>query len=136
MESSLSAFWNRWRFPFRNREEQSPPWKLRALRLPIFGFSAAPVLWLELRFFICCLLVAVLYMFAGETGNQWFYMLAGGIIAALLLGLIMPFIAVLDAHASCTLPPHAVRNERVPLKLTLSRRGILGLFPGSFRSDG
>ena len=124
MQSSSSASWNK--LQFRSNYKTDSTWRLKALRLPIFVAATAPVLWLELRFFVACGLIPVIYLFAGETGNQWFYMLAGAIIAALFIGFFFPLVAILDTNAECSLPPTAVRDECVPLKVTLNRRGIFG----------
>jgi hypothetical protein len=124
MQSSSSASWNK--LPFQSNFKTDTTWRLKAVRLPIFVATAAPVLWLELRFFVACCLIPIIYLFAGETGNQWFYMLAGAIIAALFIGFFFPLVAILDTNAECSLPPTAVRDECVPLKVTLNRRGIFG----------
>jgi Protein of unknown function DUF58 len=126
MQSLLSGYWNKWQFPSRSRE--APKGGLKALRLPIFGRQTAPTLWLEPRFLVSLLFVPVLYIFAGETLNLWYYFLAGAVVAAFVLGMIIPMIAVLDTEATCTLPPHAVCKERVPLKVVLNRRGFFGPF--------
>jgi hypothetical protein len=58
--------------------------------------------------------------------NQWFYLLAGGILAALLLGFLLPLLQVLDVSAACSIPSTAVNSENVLIKVTLNRNSVRG----------
>ncbi|HEY9676736.1 MAG TPA: DUF58 domain-containing protein [Drouetiella sp.] len=85
-------------------------------------------LYLELRILIAASLVPLLYLFAGETTNQWFYLIAAGVISALILGIFMPLIQVLDVRALCSLPENSMAGDSVVLKITLERRVHGALF--------
>src|ERR1700722_10337864 len=72
-------------------------WAIKGLRLTLRESQHTSLsIFLEARAFIVAALVPILYIFAGETGNQWFYLLAGGTVAALFLGFFLPLFQVLD----------------------------------------
>ena len=71
---------------------------------------------------VMALLVPVIYIFAGETGNQWFYLLAGGAVAAMILAFCLPLMQVLGLDATCSVPTSAVNGENVLVKVSLKRR--------------
>lgn len=105
-------------------------WGLKGLKISMRGGSVSLVL--ETRFF-CALLVALtLYIFGVETENEWIYLLAAGVVTAIMLGLVYPLLQVLDVDASCSLPPDSVSQDRVNLKVHLTRRFKLGVLSHLF----
>jgi uncharacterized protein (DUF58 family) len=95
---------------------------LKALPIGIPGNQTLPRLWIEPRTFVVFCILPVLYIFAGETGNQWFYLLAGAIVAAVFIAVIVPLFVVLEVDASASLPLNAVAGERVPIRIVLDRK--------------
>ena len=126
MQSSLKESWNK--SPFQSKIKIAEGWRLKAFPVRLPGNQTAPVLWLEPRAIVVLLLVPVLYIFAGETGNQWFYLLAASVLAAMVLGVLIPLLTVLEVNASASLPPNAVAGERVPVKVMLNRKTKFGPF--------
>lgn len=100
---------------------------IKGLRLPVLvdKMSSLSVV-INGRAIAIAALVPVVYVFAGESGNQWFYMLAGGIVAALFIGFFMPMLQVLDVNTVCSIPSNAVNDENVLIKFTLSRNWNTG----------
>ncbi len=105
-------------------------WGLKGLKLSMAGGNTSLVL--EPRFFFALLVAFTLYIFGVETENEWIYLLSAGVTTAILLGLIYPLIQVLDVDASCSLPPDSVSQDRVNLKVHLTRRFTLGLLSHIF----
>ncbi len=131
MQSSLNESWNR--SQFQSKTKNAEGWRLKAFPIRLPGNETVPVLWLEPRAIVTLLLVPLLYVFAGETGNQWFYLLAASVVAALVLGILIPLLTILEVDGSASLPPNAVAGEKVPIKVMLKRKTKLGplaiLFP-------
>jgi uncharacterized protein (DUF58 family) len=131
MQSSLNESWNK--SLFRSKTKIAEGWRLKAFPIRLPGKQAAPVMWLEPRAIVVVLLLPVLYIFAGETGNQWFYLLAAAVVSALVLGILIPLLTVLEVDGTASLPPNAVAGEKVPIKVMLKRKTKLGplaiLFP-------
>ncbi len=130
MRTLLKEFWSK--YQFRSKFVATPEgeeWGLKALRI---AFRDSPettlALYLELRIFIAALLVPLLYLFAGETTNQWFYLICAGVISAIFLGLIMPLLQVMDVKAFCSLPSNSMAGDSVLLKITLERHSQSKLF--------
>ena len=130
MQTLLKGFWSK--YQFRSKFVATPEgeeWGLKALRI---GFRDSPTtriaLYLEQRIFVAALLVPLLYLFAGETTNQWFYLIASGVISAILLGLTMPLLQVMDVKTLCSLPTNSMAGDSVLLKITLERRAHSKLF--------
>ncbi len=130
MQSSLNEYWNK--SLFRSKPNVSQGWRLKALPIRMPGNPASPTLWLEPRLIVILLLVPILYVFAGETGNQWFYLLASAVVSALVMGVLIPLLTILEVDASASLPPNAVAGERVPLKVVLNRKTKFGPFAAVF----
>lgn len=105
-------------------------WGLKGLKLSMRGGSTSLVL--EPRFFFALLVAFTLYIFGVETENEWIYLLSAGVTTAILLGIVYPLLQVLDVDASCSLPPDSVSQDRVNLKVHLTRRYKLGLLSHIF----
>src|ERR1700678_4156479 len=101
--------------------------KIRGIRISLLGdkYSRLSVV-ADPRAFLLAALVPIVYIFAGESVNQWYYFLAGAILSCLLIGFLAPLIQILDVSTSCLIPTNAVNNEQVQIKVTLNRKGILG----------
>lgn len=130
MRTLLKEFWSK--YQFRSRFVAAPEgeeWGLKALRI---GFRDTPntrlAFYLEQRVFVAALLVPLIYIFAGETTNQWFYLIAAGVISAIFLGFVIPLLQVLDVKAFCSLPTNSMAGDSVLLKITLERRPHSKLF--------
>jgi uncharacterized protein (DUF58 family) len=59
----------------------------------------------EPRFFFILMLIFPLYTLAAFVGNDWGYMLPCTLFAALLLGMLLPFIEVVSIACTCSVPP-------------------------------
>ncbi len=131
MQSSLNESWNR--SQFRSKQKNGEGWRLKAFPVKFPGKRTVPTLWLEPRAIVVVLLIPVLYVFAGETGNQWFYLLAAAVLSALIIGTLIPLLTVLEVDGRASLPLNAVAGEKVPIKVMLKRKSRLGplsvLFP-------
>jgi uncharacterized protein (DUF58 family) len=102
-------------------------WAVKGLRLTLREDKHTSLsVFLELRTFIVAALVPILYIFAGETDNQWFYLLTGCTVAALFLGFFLPLFQVTDVSTACSIPNSAVNSESVLIKVTLARKWSLG----------
>ncbi|HEY9757498.1 MAG TPA: DUF58 domain-containing protein [Oculatellaceae cyanobacterium] len=126
MQISLNEYWNK--SPFLSKPKADQGWRLKALPIRVPGTPDACTLWIEPRLIVILLLVPVIYVFAGETGNQWFYLLAASIISALIMGVLIPLLTVLEVDAHASLPSSAVAGERVPVKVSLNRKTKFGPF--------
>lgn len=80
----------------------------------------------EKRFFVVLFLAICLYIYGGETGNQWIYLLTSVAIAALILGFVMPLFQVLETNINFSLPQEAVARERLNLRVKVTRKGWWG----------
>ena len=134
MRTLLKEFWSK--YQFRSKfvaAAEGEEWGLKALRLAFRTSDDNTIaLYLELRIFIAALLIPALYLFAGETTNQWFYLICAGVISALILGLTLPLLQVLDVKAACSLPSNSMAGDSVLLKITIERNRRDGLFSGLF----
>ena len=110
MQTLLKGFWSK--YQFRSRFVDAPEgeeWGLKALRIAFRdSHNTTIALYLELRLFIAFMLVPLLYLFAGETTNQWFYLICAGVISAIFLGFVMPLLQVMDVKAFCSLPENSM----------------------------
>jgi len=84
--------------------------------------------YLEQRWFIAMILIPVVYVFAGETANQWFYLICSGIVSSLLVGFFLPLMQVKDVQAQCTLPSSSVTDDSLLIRITIKRRARFGIF--------
>ncbi|MGH9551957.1 MAG: DUF58 domain-containing protein, partial [Terriglobales bacterium] len=126
----MSAFWNRSPSPYKTSrvEDEHEDWAVKGLRFTLReGKDTSLSVFLDIRAFIAAAVVPILYIFAGETANQWFYVLSGGAVAALFLGFFLPLFQVLDVSTACSVPGNAVNNESVLVKITLGRKWKYGL---------
>ncbi len=112
--SKKSPYQSRFPAPKLSRE-----FELKGLRIR-FGKSYSLIL--EKRFWYLLGVVAVLYFFAIETGNDWIYLIAAGGLAAIVLGVILPMTQILDLDASCAIPPDAVAGDRLKVRVRLTRK--------------
>ncbi len=119
--------------PYRSKfpvPELGVEFNLKGLRVPI-GLGKYCLI-LEQRFWYMLGTVAVLYFFAIETANDWFYLLAAGGVTAILLGILMPLCQILDIEAACAIPPDAVSGDRLKVRVKLSRRSAKSRFAKMF----
>jgi uncharacterized protein (DUF58 family) len=134
MRTLLKEFWSK--YQFRSKFVATPEgdeWGLKALRIAYRDSHDTTIaLYLEQRIFIAAMLVPLIYVFAGETTNQWFYLICAGVITAIALGLIIPLMQVLDVRAFCSLPNNSMAGDSVLLKITLERKAHNGLFSTAF----
>jgi hypothetical protein len=96
-------------------------------RLPIplgLGFKII----FELRFFQILLLAIVFYYWSGVTANDFLYLLTSGYFVALILGVVLPLLQVLEIKAECSVHEQLVVSERVEMHIKLSRRNLFGPF--------
>ncbi|HEY9756065.1 MAG TPA: DUF58 domain-containing protein [Oculatellaceae cyanobacterium] len=80
----------------------------------------------ELRFLqvlISCLFV---YVWSAVTANDFFYLLSAAYGIALVLGVLLPLLQVLDVKAECSMPEQLIVSEKVEMRIRLSRVGIFG----------
>lgn len=122
--------------PFRSKFGDSPEAQGRAgqaeeanlkgltIAVPFSGNRIKLVL--EDRFFITVTLCFMLYVFAGETGNDWIYMITALALTTLFLGILTPLLQVLETDISFSLPREAVAKERLNLRVRVKRRKWLG----------
>ncbi|HEY9778159.1 MAG TPA: DUF58 domain-containing protein [Planktothrix sp.] len=115
--------------PVNRTDDEHETWAIRGLRFSLREDKDKSLsVFLELRAFVVAALVPILYIFAGETANQWFYLLTGGVVSALFLGFFLPLFQVLDVSTACSIPQNSVNNESVLVKVTLARKWRYGLF--------
>jgi uncharacterized protein (DUF58 family) len=81
---------------------------------------------LEDRFFITAGLSVLLYIFSGETGNDWIYMLTALALTTMFLGIVVPLLQVLETDIFFNLPREAVAKERLNLRVRVKRRKWFG----------
>lgn len=112
--SKKSPYLSRFPAPKLSRE-----FELKGMRIR-FGKSYSLIL--EKRFWYLVGVVAILYFFAIETGNDWIYLIAAGGIAAIVLGVVLPMSQILDLDASCAIPPDAVAGDKLKVRVRLTRK--------------
>ncbi|HEY9714628.1 MAG TPA: hypothetical protein V6C72_14265, partial [Chroococcales cyanobacterium] len=126
MWTSLKGYWSKFQFQSNfgtKPEEDRSDWTPKALKLTIRdGPDSWSSLYIDARAIITVMLIPVIYLLAGETGNQWFYLLAAALISALLLGFLLPLLQILDVSLHYTLPISAMARDSVQLKITLYRK--------------
>ncbi len=106
---------------------------LKGIRLTIPFTSTHLKLVVEERFFVMVTIIAVLYIFAGETGSEYIYLLTAIAVSALALGVFIPLMQVLETNVQFNLPKEAVSKERLNLRVKVVRKNWWGplakLFP-------
>lgn len=128
MLTLLKGFWSKYQFRSKFEPGQKgQEWSLNALKFSLRdGKDATTSFFVDTRALVTFLLIPVVYVFAGESGNQWLYLLAAALISALMLGLIIPFLQVMDVSTSYALPLSAMARDSVELKITIYRKWLLG----------
>ncbi len=86
------------------------------------------VLILNARFFGSLFVTILLYIFSTESSSQWLYLMASGMIAALVLSVLLPMLQVLDVQVKASLPPNARAGEKIAIKISLERIFGVGNF--------
>ena len=81
---------------------------------------------LETRFFVILFLAFCLYLFGGETGNLWCYLLTSVALTSILLGVLLPLLQVLETSIHFHLPAEAVARERLNLRVKVIRKNWWG----------
>jgi uncharacterized protein (DUF58 family) len=99
---------------------------LKGIRLTIPLTSSHLKLVLEERFFVVAAIIIVLYIFAGETGSEYIYLLTSIAISALALGIFIPLLQVLETNVQFNLPKEAVSKERLNLRVRVVRKNWWG----------
>lgn len=124
-----SAFWNKSQSPysFARTDEEHQQWAVKGIRFTLPEDKHTSLsFFLDLPAFLAAATVPILYIFAGETFNQWFYLLSGGAVATVFLGFFLPLFQVLDISTACSIPSSAVNDESVLIKVTLGRKWRYG----------
>src|SRR5208282_2839174 len=98
MRNLLKEFWSKYQFQYKFVDAaEGQEWSLKALKLAFRDTSDTTMaVYLEQRWFIAMILIPVVYVFAGETANQWFYLICSGIVSSLLVGFFLPLMQVKD----------------------------------------
>ena len=81
----------------------------------------------EPRFILIFALIFPLYTLAAFVGNDWGYMLPCTLFAALLLGMLLPFIEVMSIACTCTVPPRSATMMQREIVLRAKRLPFFGL---------
>ena len=130
MPNLLKECWNK--CLFRSKLSYSQPAEERSLHgltLSLHGSGEEGLsLLLELRALIVLATIIALYCFAGETGNQWFYLLCAGLIAALALGIIFPLFQVSNVSIACSCPTSAIDSDKINFRFSLRRTESIALW--------
>ncbi|MBK7749545.1 MAG: DUF58 domain-containing protein [Candidatus Obscuribacter sp.] len=107
-------------------KSQSDDASPRGLKLS-FKFSESTVeVTLEVRFFVVLFLTLCLYVFGGETGNLWCYLMASVGLGIVLLGTFVPLLQVMETSVHFHLPSEAVARERLNLRVKVTRKNWWG----------
>jgi hypothetical protein len=123
-------------FGFLSKSKKPTPapvkgaWSFPGMRLHFLpGISVV----LARPFMVCLLFFFIFYAFAGETSSEWTYFLAASILTMLGLGVLYPFVQVLDTKASVFIPGEAVATEKLVFEVLISHAVLTGfiskLFP-------
>lgn len=110
------------------QEDLSP----RGIKISFKGSDTSLELVMEKRFFVIAFIALCLYIFGGETGNIWSYLLTSVALTALFFGLLVPLLQVLETSIHFHLPAEAVARERLNLRVKMERRSFLGGGLGKF----
>jgi uncharacterized protein (DUF58 family) len=99
---------------------------LKGIRITIPLTNSHLKLVLEERFFVMAVIIAVLYIFAGETGSEYIYLLTAIALTVLALGIFIPLMQVLETNVKFNLPKEAVSKERLNLRVHVVRKNWWG----------
>lgn len=99
---------------------------LKGIRITIPLTKSHLKLVLEERFFVMAVIIAILYVFAGETGSEYIYLLTAIAITVLALGIFIPLMQVLETNVKFNLPKEAVSKERLNLRVHVVRKNWWG----------
>src|SRR5579883_1668463 len=118
MPISLRESWRQSPSPNNNSSAEPPAADLEVFPSRWLHVQFGPMQCLfEPRFILIFALIFPLYTLAAFVGNDWGYMLPCTLFAALLIGMLLPFIEVMSIACSCIIPPR--------LPTTLNRQIIL-----------
>jgi hypothetical protein len=79
------------------------------------------------RLLTCLGVFFALYFLAGQSGSQSLYLLCAAILSFIFLGLLLPYLQLLDTRVSVLLPHEATAGDRLALKLRPSHAILNGL---------
>lgn len=81
---------------------------------------------LEVRFIIVALLIIPLYALAAFVGNDWAYMLPCAMLAALIIGIVLPFLELAGISCTCHVTAKNILSEQ-EIVLKAWRKPLFGL---------
>ena len=99
--------------------------KAKKFRLSIPVWAGLKITF-ETRFFQVLFGSVCFYLWSAVTANDFLYLLAAAYMIAVVLGVLLPLLQVLEVKAECSLPEQLIVSERVDMRIKLSRRWLLG----------
>lgn len=78
------------------------------------------------RLFTALASFGLLYLLAGQSGSQSLYWLAAATLAAITLGIVLPFLQILDTKVSVSMPGQAISGQKAIIQLQVSHAFLPG----------